>query len=553
MEILQVKNLGFTYTGNRTKALDDINFSISAGSINLLIGATGSGKSTLLRLLKRQLSPAGQTQGEIIFDTVDILNKSSDLLSLKIGYVGQDPELQIVTDKVWSELVFGLESMGLSRDEIHRRAAEFASYFGIQEWFDKSTDELSGGQKQILNLASVMITEPELLILDEPTSQLDPISSSDFMSTLIKLNMELGTTILIAEHRTEDLFPISDKLLIVDRGKLIFCDTPRCACTMMKGHDIYDNFPTAAKIWSMLDIECECPISVKDGITFLEKHYYPDQSEEENTADKSILPAVIQASNIWFRYSKNDKDILKGANLTVRQGEIFSILGGNGSGKTTILNLVSGLKRPYKGKIKINGKNILEYKNNSLYKGVISYLPQDPKLLFIKDTVADDLYELAGSLDIERQQQDKLIDETIQLFEIKDLINIHPYDLSGGERQKCALAKLMLTDPAVFLLDEPTKGMDAAYKKKLGIILKLFKEKGKTVLITTHDIEFAAAYSDKCALLFNGIFACVGKPSQFFSGNHFYTTASARISRRIFNNTILFEDVVKRCKKAKCK
>ena len=198
-------------------------------------------------------------------------------------------------------------------------------------------------------------------------------------------------------------------------------------------------------------------------------------------------------------------------------------------------------------------KNILEYKNNSLYKGLISYLPQDPKFLFIKDTVADDLYELAGSLYIERQQQDKLIDETIQLFEIKDLINIHPYDLSGGERQKCALAKLMLTDPAVFLLDEPTKGMDAAYKKKLGIILKLFKEKGKTVLITTHDIEFAAAYSDKCALLFNGIFACVGKPSQFFSGNHFYTTASARISPRIFNNTILFEDVVKRCKKAKCK
>ena len=553
MEILQIKNLDFTYPGEKIKTLENISFSVLKGSINLLIGATGSGKSTLLRLIKTQIRPVGQTSGKIIFETDDILTDGTDLISSKIGFVGQDPDQQIVTDKVWSELVFGPENMGIDSNDIHIRAAEISSYFGIDNWYENDTDKLSGGQKQILNLASVMITQPDILILDEPTSQLDPVSASAFISTLVKLNTEFGTTVLIAEHRTEDLFHLADKLLILDKGKLIFDDTPLSACTRMKGHYIYDNFPASAKLWSKLDIKDLCPLCVKDGIKFLEKNFYPSRSETI-TADAAAdcLP-VVQTYNLWFRYSKNEKDILKGAAFTVQKGETYSILGSNGSGKTTILNLISGLVRPYRGCIKINGKKITEYKNNTLYRGTLAFLPQDPKLVFINDTVEKDLIEAAESLAYSYQNTQLRTAEIIDQFEIKSLIHMHPYDLSGGERQICAIAKLMISDPQIILLDEPTKGLDSVCKKKLGSLLEHLKKHGKTVIIATHDIEFSAQYSDKCALLFNGNIVCSETPLNFFAKNLFYTTAFAAMSKNIFNDTILLEDVVKRCQTAKRK
>lgn len=543
MELLQIKNLNFSYPNTELKALDNINFSVKKGSINLITGPSGCGKTTLLHLIKKEIAPAGTLSGSIIFNPKDLSSNA-----FNIGFVGQDPDEQIVSDRVWSELAFGPENMGLKPDVIRIKTAEMASYFGIQEWYGKDTDELSGGQKQILNLASVMIMQPKLLILDEPTSQLDPIAAADFIATLKKLNREFAITVLIAEHSTEDIFPLVDKVAVMESGKIIFSGTAKEACIKLRKHRLYCGFPTAARIWNGLDIDCDCPTSVKEGKEFIETYFTPNHTAfSDNTSHTAAKPA-LNVKDIWYRYEKSSPDILTNASFSIYRGEIFSLLGANGSGKTTILNLLSGLEKPYRGKIYINGKNISQFKNNSLYRKCLSCLPQNPKHLFIKETVVKDYCELLSSIGFSKNEQEEKINEIAKKLEIKSLLDKHPYDLSGGERQKCALGKILLTEPSILLLDEPTKGMDAYYKKKFGQILRNLKADGKTILIVTHDIEFSAEFADRCAMLFNGEVLPPSAPESFFSNNYFYTTAASRISRDMFDGAVLCSDVINCCK-----
>ena len=548
MELLQIKNLNFTYPCDNKKALNDVNFSIKKGELGLIVGVSGCGKTTLLRLLKKEIAPYGNQSGSIIFDTVSLTDPKTQIDASRIGFVGQNPDEQIVTDKVWSELAFGAENMGLKPDIIRKRVGEMANYFGIHSWYNKSTDELSGGQKQILNLASVMIMQPDLLLLDEPTSQLDPIAAADFILTLQKLNREFGITMLISEHRLEDIFPYADKIVILDSGKVLFDGNPKDSCQAMKEHPVFSGFPAAARIWHGLKSNNDCPISVKEGKAFIEKNYAP--CADITTAEKveDVSSPVIEAKNIWFRYTRDGDDILRGLGISVNQSEIFSILGGNGSGKTTFLNIIAGLDRPYKGKIRICGRNINEYKNNSLYRNCIAHLPQNQKAVFFKESVMEDFLELMTAIGIAPHEQSSKTESVINGLEISSLMDRHPYDLSGGEQQKCALAKILLTDPSILLLDEPTKGMDAYYKEKLGKFLLKLKSEGKTILIATHDVEFAARFSDRCALIFNGEILSAASPNEFFSDNYFYTTAASRISRGILKKAILCEEVIKLCK-----
>ena len=539
MEFLQVKNLSFEYPKRPKKALNNISFSVKKGEFVLLYGASGCGKTTLLQTLMPQIAPGGHLSGSITFNGKDI--SSSDVGD--IGFVSQQPDGQIVTDRVWSELAFGPENLGIKPNITKRRIAEISNYFGMQDWFYKCTYELSGGQKQMLNLASVMVTQPKLLLLDEPTGQLDPVAASEFISTLRKINSQFGVTVVLSEHRIEDIFPYADKILVMENGELLFDGTPENACIKLKNYNIFTGFPASAKIWKELDVRQPCPVSVKDGKNYLENiciekdtintdnpNMYLQSDDTENTS-------AVQIKNIWFRYGKEDKDILKNTSLNVKHGEIFTLFGGNACGKSTLLNIISGLSRPYKGKIKILGKNILSYKNNSLYQGCISLLPQNPKAVFTADTVKS---ELCG--------HSELSEEIAKQLEIEDLLDRHPFDLSGGELQKCALARLILSNPQILLLDEPTKGMDEFYKNKLGEYLRNLKSKGKTIIIVSHDIEFAAKYSDRCAMLFNGEISEPEDPHTFFSENYFYTTAASRISREIFKNTILCEEVAELCK-----
>ena len=562
MALLEVKNLSFTYprqpkdTTEPKPALSDVSLEIRKGEFMVLCGASGCGKSTLLRLLKRELAPEGEKSGEIIFCGKEQSTLSEREAACEIGYVLQNPENQIVTDKVWHELAFGLENMGVPTPVIRRRVAEMACFFGIDDWFRKKTTELSGGQKQLLNLASILSMQPKLLILDEPTSQLDPIAASDFIHTLSKINKELGLTILLTEHRLEEVFPLADRVAVMDQGKLLFVESPRQAGHELKkfdpNHRMLLGLPSAVRIYQGLDAEdVTCPLTVRDGRNFIEENYNNTITRLEREPEKKEekdRPIAMRMKDICFRYEKEEPDVLDHVALTLYEGEVVSLLGGNGAGKTTLLSVISGTNRPYYGKIEVFGKRLQKYRGKELYIRKLASLPQNPQTVFLKMTVREDYEELAKVLECKKSEMEEKIQAVAQKLEITHLLDRHPYDLSGGEQQRAAIGKVLLLEPRLLLLDEPTKGIDAWSKRQLGNLLKDLRGQGITLLMVTHDVEFAAEVSDRCGLFFDHEITSVDTPEEFFCNNNYYTTAANRISRQQYENAITCEEVIELCR-----
>ena len=562
MALLEVKNLSFTYprqpkdTTEPKPALSGVSLDIRRGEFMVLCGASGCGKSTLLRLLKRELAPEGEKSGEIIFCGKEQSTLSEREAACEIGYVLQNPENQIVTDKVWHELAFGLENMGVPTPVIRRRVAEMACFFGIDDWFRKKTTELSGGQKQLLNLASILSMQPKLLILDEPTSQLDPIAASDFIHTLSKINKELGLTILLTEHRLEEVFPLADRVAVMDQGKLLFVESPRQAGHELKkfdpNHRMLLGLPSAVRIYQGLDAEdVTCPLTVRDGRNFIEENYNNTITRLEREPEKKEekdRPIAMRMKDICFRYEKEEPDVLDHVALTLYEGEVVSLLGGNGAGKTTLLSVISGTNRPYYGKIEVFGKRLQKYRGKELYIRKLASLPQNPQTVFLKMTVREDYEELAKVLGCKKSELEDKIQVVAQQLEITHLLERHPYDLSGGGQQRAASGKVLLLEPRLLLLDEPTKGIDAWSKRQLGNLLKDLRGQGITVLMVTHDVEFAAEVSDRCGLFFDHEITSVDTPEEFFCNNNYYTTAANRISRQQYENAITCEEVIELCR-----
>ncbi len=514
MAQIEIKNLSFSYPSEEDKVLDNISLEIEEGEYVVFCGKSGCGKTTLLRHLKAPLAPKGKKEGEIF------------IANPKVGFVMQDPENQIVTDKVWHEIVFGLENMGLSSDEAGLRMAEMATYFGIEDWLEKRTDSLSGGQKQMLNLASVMAMHPEIIILDEPTSQLDPVSAENFLSTLNRINKELGVTVIITEHRLEEIFPVADKVVVMDSGKIMCVTDARSLPHLTEGAGFISKaMPSAMRVYSQIN-SGECPLTVREGRAWL-RSICPEALEIPTAESEKIEKYALSIKDVSFRYEKNSEDVLCDISMKIPQGRIVALTGGNGAGKSTLLRLLTGALKPYKGKIKTDK--------------TIGALPQDARLIFTEKTVRHDL-------ELMDKSKEK-IDFLAKNFGIEKLLDKHPYDLSGGEIQKSAMAKLLLTDAEVLLLDEPTKGLDAEFKIEFSEILKELKNEGKTIVIVSHDVEFLALYSDYCAMLFDGKIVCMSETRSFFLSNTFYTTAAARMSRGIIGNALTCEDVIKCLKK----
>lgn len=559
MEILAVENLNFSYPESDAAALEGIDFSVNEGEFIVLCGESGCGKTTLLRLLKRELAPYGKKSGVIRFCGKNADEQTDADAAANIAYVMQNPEAQTVTDKVWHEISFGMENLGFPRDKIRLRAGETAAYFGIDSWFRGEIATLSGGQKQILALASAMVLSPKLLLLDEPTSQLDPIAAANFISAVYKLNRDLGMTVIMAEHRLGEIFPYADRVAVMEKGRIAAFDTPREICKILGGHPISAGFPAAAQIYAALGKYAnenggKCPLTVKEGKNFLSSL---DISRENKLSVPECPPSdgeiAVETKNLWLRYEKNSPDILRGTNLCVRRGEIFSILGGNGAGKTTLLRALSRTAKPYRGKIAIFGENIKKISDAALHRHCVALLPQNTDSLFICKTVMADFLEICRAMGYDKATSDAKIADICEKLGISSLLQKHPYDISGGEMQKCAIAKIMLTDPRIILMDEPTKGIDAFAKKSLGNILFEMKKAGVTVIAVTHDTEFAAAVSDRCALFFDGEILAPSSPREFFKSNDFYTTAASRISRGIFENAVTVNDVVFLAKEALAK
>lgn len=538
MEILKIEDLSFSYPLCEKKALKNISFTVERGDFVTVCGATGSGKSTLMRMLKKELIPLGELTGKVYYKGKDLDTLSEKETTCSIGFVAQRPEEQIVTDKVWHELAFGLENMGLPKDVIRRRVSEMTCYFGIEDWFEKSVNELSGGQKQLLNLASVMVMQPDILILDEPTAQLDPIAASDFIATLSKLNRDLSLTVVITEHRLEDVIPAGNKLLAMENGEIVKYGETRSAISALYGNKtLIEGMPAAVRIFNNFEINTPCPLTVREGRDFIEKNF----SNEIRSADKKEQKnekkdAVLEFSDVYFRYERDLPDILRGLDFTVYENEIFCILGGNGSGKSTSLSAAAGINKPYSGNIKVFGKKLKDYKKGELYRNCLSLLPQDVQTVFLKNTVKEELADVN-------------MDTSDLPYDLSELNDRHPYDISGGQQQLLALAKVLSTKPKLLLLDEPTKGLDAYAKKSITDVLKKLRALGMTIVCVTHDVEFAADCADRCAMFFRGEITSCSSPKEFFSGNSFYTTAANRMTRGYYDGVTTVADAVEIMKK----
>lgn len=542
MEILSIKDLTFSYPNKENFALQNVNLSINSGDFVVVCGQSGSGKTTLLRMLKKEIAPHGEKQGTVFYKGEDVEKLDDKISAQKIGFVFQKPDQQIVTDKVWHELAFGLESLGYDSDYIRLRVGEMANYFGITSLFRKKTTELSGGQKQLMNLASVMAMSPDVIILDEPTSQLDPITANDFITTLKKINDELGLTVIIIEHRLQEVFPIADKVAVMEDGKVICYDTPRNVCEKLSNHPMSQGFPSAVRIWQKSGSKGECPLTVKEGRNFINLNFSERKLPLRNTIPNT--EDIITLKDVFFRYEKGGNDILSGTNLSIKKGEHFCILGGNGSGKTTTLKILAGLLKPYRGKVVIDNNKMTKKTTADFNRLGVAMLPQNPESVFLKSRVIDDYTELCKIKGIEKSDYEDKINSVAEKLGIKDLLENHPYDISGGEIQKCALGKVLISEPKILLLDEPTKGVDAYSKIALSKILQEIKSGGVTIITVTHDVEFASIVADRCGLFFDGEVLSSLVPQEFFSKNNFYTTASSRISRDKFANAVTVDDVV---------
>ena len=546
METIRLENVTFSYPLAKKNALENISFSIEQSQFIVLCGKSGCGKSTLLKQLKKNLIPYGNLEGKVLYQGEAVAELEDRRSVSEIGFVQQNPDNQIVTDKVWHELAFGLESLGVPNAEIKRKVAEMASYFGIQGWFRKNVNELSGGQKQLLNLASIMAMQPELLILDEPTSQLDPIAASDFLHTIYNINRDLGTTVIISEHRLEDLFPMADKVMVMDQGKILAFDEPGKIGEFLSGtddrerHPMFYGLPSVMRIFSDISPKEKSPLTIREGRLKVEKllsDYHSEQITSEKKIEKHLKKKndkrddfVISLKDVWFKYSRESGDVLRGMNINVKRNQWYCLLGGNGVGKSTTLKVISGILKPQRGKVKTNLDKL-------------SMLPQNPQSLFTEITAEEELLEALHYIHIPDSEKIKQVDGMLQLMEIEHLRKSNPYDLSGGEQQRLALGKILLLKPEILLLDEPTKGLDPFFKRTLAGILRKLVEKGVSIFMVSHDIEFCAEYADRCAMCFDGDIVSVGTPEEFFSGNSFYTTTANKIIRKWKKDAITCEEV----------
>lgn len=552
-------------------ALRDTELHVRQGEFVVILGKSGCGKTTLLRQLKPSVTPVGKKKGQIIFDGKDICSLDDRMAASQIGFVWQDVNAQLVTDKVWHELAFGLESLGYDNGYVRRRVAEMGSFFGLGDIFHRKVMDLSGGQKQLVNLASVMAMSPKVLVLDEPTSQLDPIAANDFINSLVRINRELGTTIIMTEHRLEDVLPVCNRSVVMENGRIIYDGDVRGFAESVRSKRIdrglYLSMPASVQIYMGLEKDSgkQLPLTVPDAREWLvdyDRKFREDGGApvvpeiqnrgadegvngSENQAGNAAVdkgdkkrgavngqkdagcreehPVVCSLDEVSFRYERNTGDVLRQVSLDIYANEILMINGSNGCGKSTMLSLIANLYSPYSGKLRI-AKNLRT-----------GMLPQNPELLFTRRSVRDEL------IDAKDRQQ---LAEIVRFCRLEELLDRHPYDLSGGEKQRLGLAKVLIADPDILLMDEPTKGLDNGFKMQLADMLRKLQKRGKTIVVVSHDIEFCAVAGDRVALLFDGEVAMVGDVRSYMSDNNFFTTAASRISRNILDGAVTVREVL---------
>ena len=605
MALIEFNNFSFAYlnsdgTESQTKSLDNINLEINFGDFVLLCGPSGCGKTTLLTNLKKELMPAGRRSGEIKFNGTKIQDLDDISSACDIGYLFQNPDSQIVTDTVIQEIAFPLENIGIPTEEIRNRISEIVAFFGINDILHKNVNELSGGQKQLVNLCSLLVLRPEVLLLDEPMSQLDPIASYEFLSIVRRLNEEFSITVIMSEHKADSVFPFIDKAVFLKDGRIEFVDNAHNICSEVIDDEIFENYlPAVTKIYNSLSTKypslskLNTPLSIREGRRCLGTIHddlikisndddnsnnlnldnLSSTSKKYNSHEKSGIldklsfngnkDALIQMKGIYFAYEK-EKLILKNIDFDLNKGEFVSLIGGNGVGKSTFLQILVGILKPIKGKVK--------YK-----KGInLAYVHQNPMIHFSKDNVKEEFLEsilesnlfAMQNIEFDKERYDSLLKlnneefsnsdilnglkfenidyrfkDLIEFFNIGDLLNKHPYDCSGGEQQKIVILKAILQNSDVLVLDEPTKGLDPISSKALADILNSLRDNGLTILMTSHDLDFVANNCKRCLMLFDKDIQIDDDPKVIFAENNFYTTFTNRMVKEYIPDVVTLDDV----------
>lgn len=516
MEVYKVDNLSFKYKNRQEYALKGVNFDVLEGDFVLLCGKSGCGKSTLLRILKQSIAPSGELSGKVSFYGKDIQTISDKIIASDIGFVLQNPDNQIVCDDVYGELCFGMSHLGYDQAEMKKRVFEIANYFGINHFLDMDISELSGGQRQLLAIGSILCQRPKVLLLDEPTSTLDPNSIQLLMGALERINRELGITIIMSEQELDDVYPICNRVIAMGGGEIAFTANKRDVSGHLNAYEGKDAFPVYVQAHGAFG-DKDCPGNMKEARTwFAGLDIGKPLVREQNLSNGEV---AVKARDLWLRFDKNARDVLKGVDINVHKGEFTSIFGANGSGKSTLLKVLCGLKKCYGGQVSVLGK-----------KAMVGQHPLDLLSAF---TVGGEF-----------KRRDE---ELFCAFEIGELMSRHPYDLSGGEVKRVVLTKALMLDMDVLLLDEVTGGLGEFFKERLGRVLQDRMAKGLTVVMASHDLEFCARYASTCHLLFNGSIAATGPIRDVIADNEYYTTKARILTRGIVDGVVTKREVMDLC------
>lgn len=536
--LYEVNNLTFSYSGSHGQQLRDISFQVEQGAFVLLAGPSGSGKTTLLRHLKKEVIPKGTMSGQVQYQEMDMTKIDSKRSIQEIGMVFQNPEDQLVMDTVINELTFAMENIGLNAHEMKLRLAETVTYFGLEHLLHHQVDTLSGGQKQLINLCSVLLLRPQVLIFDEPTVELDPIARKEFLQMVHQLNRDLNITIIMSEHLLDDVLHFANRMLYLSDGRLIHDVTPKQFCQQLDVHDsdLRMYLPEIVQLSNLLELEEYVPLTVKEAKQALKSHQLIRKREQMLVRERPVNHEVLMAlKHGYFRYDQQ-KFVLKEINLKLYNDEIIGILGANGSGKSTLLKCLTGHMKGMKGRLTFK-KQRVKAGNMDDFKGRIGYVSQYTKVHFSRQRVREELDFVFDQNQLQWQQ------ELLTLFKLDHLMDQHPYDLSGGEMEKLAIVLAMANKPDVLLLDEPTKGLDPISKQQLGKILVRLVGMGTSIILVTHDTSFVAKYTNRAVLLFDGEVVYDGDARLFLKSNHYYTTMTNLVMKSIHNDCLTVEDV----------
>lgn len=532
LALLEIQNIKYYYPGSTKSSLNSIDLKIREGEFLLVVGGSGSGKSSLARVIAGLIPEfyGGRLDGKLFFQEEKLKGDDRQILNSHVGIVFQDPEKQLVMTSVEAEIAFGLENLGLNQQEMFRRVAEVMSFLNLTSLRDKFTANLSGGEKQKVALASVVAMQPRILVLDEPTSQLDPVAAGEFLDLVEFLNKELGYTVVLIEQRLERCFHLADRIVVMEQGEIICDGTPGDAARWQLAHQL-PFIPPVAKLFASVNSSV-VPLTVRDGRRELHK-YLPTVSLQEIPERKVKLTpvneehTVLAANNIWYSYP-GGREVVRGQSLCVKEGEFVVILGANGSGKTTLLKLLTGILKPDRGSVQLLGQDTRNLSLTELGRKV-GYLSQNPNDYLFQDTVED---ELMFTLNNFQLPDNGICEEILKKLNLYDLRQANPRDLSSGERQRVALASILVAGPRLLLLDEPTRGIDYRLKAELGGFLQGITASGGTVVMVTHDVEFAAENADRIVMIFDGMVACDG-PREVMGESIFYAPQMSRLFRGI--------------------